>query len=148
MASNAKAIVDHLMQKDAFSQWLGIQVKEVSIGKAVLEMKVRQDMVNGLEVCHGGIGFSLADSALAFAANSHGCISLLVDASVSYPEKIRVGDILTAKAIEKSVSDKLGFYEVEIKNQKDVMVGLFKGTAYRTKKEHQVEHGKQQRLYY
>ena len=84
----AQKVVDKLMKQDAFSQWLGIKVIKIQPGKAVLQMKVRNDMLNGFDVCHGGVTFSLADSAFAFASNSHGRLSLAIEANISYSAKV------------------------------------------------------------
>ena len=134
MSNNAKAIVDRMMQTDAFSQWLGIEVVELETGYAKLQMTVRSEMVNGFNIIHGGVTFSLADSALAFAANSHGKMAVALDCSITYPSAVKKGDILTAAATEFSCTNKVGVYNVKITNQNKVEVALFKGTVYRTSK--------------
>lgn len=132
----AQNVVDKMMHQDAFSQWLGIKVIDIQPGKAVLQMKVRNDMLNGFNVCHGGITFSLADSAFAFASNSHGRLSLAMEANISYPAKIYEGDILTASAEELTRNDKTATYNIIILNDKKTIVGLFRGTVYRTNQHH------------
>ena len=119
---------------DAFSQWLGIERLEEAPGKSVLKMTVRPEMTNGFQIAHGGITYSLADSALAFASNSHGRRSVSVETSISHTEPVKAGDILTATAEEQSLSNKIGIYQVTITNQNKVTVALFKGTVYRTSK--------------
>lgn len=120
---------------DAFSKWLGIEVVEVKEGFCELNLVVREEMTNGIKIAHGGITYSLADSALAFASNSHGRKSVSVETSISHTKQCLVGDVITAKAIEKSISNKIAIYEITITNQKDETVALFKGTVYRTSKD-------------
>ena len=121
-----------MLEKDYFSQWLGIEVIETSEGKSILKIQVRKDMLNGFGIAHGGITYSLADSALAFASNSHGKKAVSIETSISHIKTVNENDVLIAKANLKSISNKIGVYEVEIKNQKDILVALFKGTVYRT----------------
>ena len=137
----AQKVVDKLMKQDAFSQWLGIKVIKIQPGKAVLQMKVRNDMLNGFDVCHGGVTFSLADSAFAFASNSHGRLSLAIEANISYSAKVYEGDILTASAEELTRNDKTAAYNIIIHNEQNEIVGLFRGTVYRTKKEYFPKNG-------
>lgn len=120
---------------DAFSKWLGIEVVEVKEGFCELNLVVREEMTNGFKIAHGGITYSLADSALAFASNSHGRKSVSVETSISHTKQCLVGDVITAKAIEKSISNKIAIYEITITNQKDETIALFKGTVYRTSKD-------------
>ena len=120
---------------DAFSKWLGIEVVEVKEGFCELNLVVREEMTNGFKIAHGGITYSLAGSALAFASNSHGRKSVSVETSISHTKQCLVGDVITAKAIEKSISNKIAIYEITITNQKDETIALFKGTVYRTSKD-------------
>ena len=129
-----KAVVDLMMKNDAFSRWLGIEVEKVELGYCRLKMTVREEMLNGFYIAHGGITYSLADSALAFAANSHGQKAVSVETSISHLLPVKVNDVLIAEVFEKSKTNKIGVYEVEIKNQEDNLVALFKGTVYRTSK--------------
>ena len=136
--SSANKIVHHMFESDAFSKWLGIEIIEVGEGFCELQMTVREEMTNGFKIAHGGITYSLADSALAFASNSHGIKSVSVETSISHTKQCFVGDVITAKAKEKSVSNKIAIYEITITNQKDEIVALFKGTVYRTSKNWEV----------
>ena len=131
----ANKIVNQMFESDAFSKWLGIEIIEVGEGFCELQMTVREEMTNGFKIAHGGITYSLADSALAFASNSHGRKSVSVETSISHTKQCFVGDVITAKAKEKSISNKITVYETAITNQKDETVALFKGTVYRTSKE-------------
>lgn len=132
---NPEEIVDLMMSEDAFSQWLGIEVLEISKGSSVLKMTVRKEMANGFGVAHGGITYSIADSALAFACNSHGVKSMSIETSISHTKPVKVGDTLIAKAIEKTKGNKIAVYDIPIENQNGELVALFKGTVYRSGKE-------------
>ena len=132
----AERVVQGMLARDAFSEWLGLEVMEVAPRRSVVQMQVRPEMVNGFGVSHGGIVYSLADSALAFASNTHGRVTVAVENSISYPVAVRVGDVVTATAEEESSSNRLGFYRVTVFNQKDELVAIFRGTVYRTEKEH------------
>jgi len=123
-----------MMTHDAFSKWLGIEVLEISEGKSVLRMKIRDEMTNGFGIAHGGIIFSLADSAVAFAANSYQIKSVTLEATISWPKTSRSGDLLTAKAINLSLGNKTAIFDVNINNQNDEIIGLFRATVYRTSK--------------
>lgn len=127
--------VQHMLDNDAFSKWLGIEVVDVDPGYCKLRMEVREEMTNGFHVAHGGIAFSLADSALAFAANSHGRIAMSVENSINYTDKIAAGDRLIAIAEELKVSNRIGHYRVSVMNQNSEYVAFFNGTVYRTMKE-------------
>ena len=128
-------VVGIMYDNDAFSQWLGIEVVEVKDGYCELKMTVRKEMLNGFQIAHGGIAYSLADSALAFASNSHGRKSLSVETSISHTVSVKEGDVLTAITEELSLSDKIGVYLITITNQDNQEVAYFKGTVYRTSKE-------------
>ena len=131
----ANKIVDKMINGDAFSQWLGIEVLEVAEGFCKLKMIVRDEMTNGFNIAHGGIAYSLADSALAFAANSDGIQSLSIDTSISHTKKVMNGDKLIAETEEVSKNEKNAVYNISITNQNNITVAHFKGTVYRTKKE-------------
>ena len=124
-----------MYDNDAFSQWLGIEVVKVKDGYCKLKMAVQKEMLNGFQIAHGGIAYSLADSALAFASNSHGRKSLSVETSISHTVSVKEGDVLTANTEELSLSDKIGVYHITITNQDNQEVAYFKGTVYRTTKE-------------
>ena len=133
--NQSEKIVDTMYQNDAFSQWLGIKIVEVKDGYCKLNMTVRKEMLNGFKIAHGGIAYSLADSALAFASNSHGRKSLSVETSISHTVSVKEGDSLIAVSNEISLSPKIGIYLISIKNQNEQEVALFKGTVYRTSKD-------------
>ncbi len=130
----AEKIVSKMISGDAFSQWLGIEVLKVSKSFCKLKMTVRDEMTNGFNIAHGGISYSLADSALAFAANSDGIQSLSIETTISHTKKVMSGDRLTAETKEISKSEKNAVYSISIINQDNIKVAHFKGTVYRTKK--------------
>lgn len=135
--SKATRITDRMMEKDLFSQWLGIERLGEAEGYCKLKMVIRAEMCNGFGIAHGGISYSFADSALAFASNSHGRQSVSIETSISHLQPLKPGDVLIATAQEKSRSNKIAVYEVRVEKD-DVLVALFKGTVYRKEKEWQV----------
>lgn len=132
----AERVVARMLATDALSRWLGLEVLEVAPRQSTCRMTVRPEMVNGFGVAHGGIVFSLADSAFAFACNTHGTVTVAVDNTITYPAAIHPGDVLTAVAAEEASSNRLGYYRVVVTNQAGAVVALFKGTAYRTSRPH------------
>lgn len=131
-----QAIVQKMMQDDAFSQWLGIEVLEIIPGSSKLQMVVRKEMTNGFGIAHGGITYSFADSALAFASNSYGNVAVSIETQISHIAPVSVDDVLLAVTKEVSKSAKLAVYEVAITNQSSKMVAHFKGTVFIKKDEH------------
>jgi acyl-CoA thioesterase len=132
MKSKASRIVDAMMENDHFSQWLGIVRLEEREGYCRLQMTVRPEMCNGFGIAHGGITYSLADSALAFASNSRGKHALSIETSISHIHPMQAEDGIIAIAEEKSCGNKIAIYEVRIvREEDDVLVALFKGTVYR-----------------
>mgnify|MGYP000968336981 FL=1 len=127
-------IVNKMFQNDEFSQWLGITIENVGEGTCTLSMEIRKEMTNGFGIAHGGITYSLADSALAFAANSHGRQSVSIDTSINHIETLKEGDKIVAIAKQDALKNKFGFYTIEIKKKKKT-VALFKGTVFRSDKE-------------
>lgn len=133
----AERIVASMVASDAFSRWLGIEVLEVAPRRSTCRLTVRHDMVNGVGVTHGGVAFSLADSAFAFACNTHGKVTVSIENSITYPAAIHEGDVLTAVAQEEASSGRLGYYRADVTNQRGEVVALFRGTAFRTQREHE-----------
>lgn len=127
-------VVAHMMQHDAFSQWLGIKIIEIKEGYAKIKMTIREEMVNGFLVVHGGIIFSLADSALAFACNNRNNLSLALECNISFLKQINIDDELTAEAKEIHNGKSTGVYSINVTNQNNHQVALFKGTCFRTGK--------------
>ena len=132
--SLATRVIDTMYNNDPFSKWLGINRLEEGAGFCALQLTISEDMLNGFAIAHGGISYSLADSALAFASNSYGIKAVSVETSISHTKPCVLGDVLTATAKEKHLSNKIGIYDVEVTNQNNVLIALFKGTVYRTGK--------------
>ena len=130
----ARDVVSHMMDNDYFSQWLGIEVLEIKEGYSRVKMTVRKEMVNGFGIVHGGVPFSLADSAFAFACNNRNILSVALDTSINFTKPVHVGDELTAEAKELHNGRSTGLYHITITNQENIMVALFKGTCFRTGK--------------
>lgn len=135
-AERARAVVDGMLAGDAFSRWLGVRLIALDDGSCSVGMTVREEMVNGFAVVHGGIAYSLADSAMAFACNGDGAVTVAVENGVSYPAPIHPGDELVATARRAAAGGRLGWYHVEVRNQHDSVVCLFRGTVYRTRQQH------------
>ena len=132
--TNAEKIVNFMFTNDAFSQWLGIERLRVAPGICDLRMTVRNEMLNGFAIAHGGISYSLADTALAFASNAHGLKCYSVETSISHVKPVVEGDVLTTVVEEKSLSRRIGVYHITVFNQNNEAVAFFKGTVHRSEK--------------
>ena len=131
----AGSVVSHMMENDYFSQWMEVKVIEVREGYSKIQMTIRKEMVNGFGIVHGGLPFSLADSAFAFACNNRNNLSVALDVTITFTKAVNVGDILTAEAKEFHNGRSTGVYLITVTNQKNEQVALFKGTCFRTGKE-------------
>lgn len=127
----AAKVVNQMMENDEFSRWLGVERLGEKAGFCQLRMTIRPEMCNGFGIAHGGITYSLADSALAFASNSHGRHAVSIETSISHIKALRPGDVITATAEEKTCSNKIGIYEVQVRKEDGELIALFKGTVYR-----------------
>lgn len=134
-----KEVLGIMLHNDYFSKWLGIEVKEIGLGFCTLQMTIKKEMLNGFHTVHGGIVFSMADSAFAFACNSHGSINVALECSISFTRPTFEGDQLTAIAVEVNKGKTTGIYDITIKNQSDKLVAKFKGVSYNTQQEHQLK---------
>jgi acyl-CoA thioesterase len=130
----ANEVVDHMMENDMFSKWLGISILEIKDGYSKIQMTVRPEMINGLGTVHGGIAFSFADSAFAFACNNRNILSVALDTSINFIKPIFVGDTLIGEAKEIHNGRSTGLYHITITNQNEHVVAIFKGTCFRTEK--------------
>ncbi len=130
----ANSVVSHMMENDFFSQWMGVEVLEVREGYSRIRMIIRKEMVNGFGIVHGGLPFSLADSAFAFACNNRNNLSVALDVTITFMKAVNVEDILTAEAKEIHNGRSTGVYLIHVTNQKKEQVALFKGTCFRTGK--------------
>lgn len=130
----ATKVVDKMIDQDLFSQWLGVKVLEIREGYSRIQMMVREEMVNGFGIVHGGITFSLADSAFAFACNNRNNLSVALDVTITFTKAVNVGDLLTAEAKEMHNGKNTGVYLITVTNQNHEQAALFKGTCFRTGK--------------
>jgi acyl-CoA thioesterase len=132
---NPTEIVTKMLDNDAMSQWLGIQLISVEKGNVTLQITVRKEMTNGFNIAHGGITYSISDSSLAFSANAHGIQAVSVETSISHLKPVYTGDILTTKVEEISMTKRIGVYTINVYNQNNALVSTLKGTMYRNGKE-------------
>jgi acyl-CoA thioesterase len=129
------SIFNRMMEFDAFSRWLGITLIEEGTGHCTIQMTVRAEMLNGFGVAHGGITFSLADSAFAFACNSQGRHAVSIHCSVEHVAPVFENDILTATATEEHLGNQISNYAIQVRKQDGTAVAFFRGVAYRKKQE-------------
>ena len=123
-----------MLSLDPFSTWLGIEILECEIGRCKVGLTIRKDMLNSMEKAHGGISYSLADTAFGFAANTHGKFAVSIETSINHIEALKEGDYITAESVIEKVKNKLGFNIIEVKRG-DELIALFKGVVYRTQKD-------------
>lgn len=136
----AQAIYESMMETDFYSQWLGIKPLLIEEGVCHLEMTVRKEMLNGFGILHGGVAYALADSAQAFAANGFGRIAPLINANMSYSKSAREGDVLRAEAKVIAIGNKKADVDVTLYcNEEEEPYYFFRGTAYRTSREHELK---------
>ena len=126
-----------MLSQDAYSTWLGIEILECEIGRCKVGMTVRKEMLNSMGKAHGGISYSLADTAFGFASNTHGKYAVSIETSINHIEALEEGDYITAESVIEKVKTKVGFNVVEVKRG-DELVALFKGVVYRTQKDWEV----------
>ncbi|MCF6294846.1 MAG: hotdog fold thioesterase [Flavobacteriaceae bacterium] len=131
---NPSAIPHKMLSLDAFSTWLGIEILECKIGHCKVGMTIRKEMLNSMNKAHGGISYSLADTAFGFAANTHGKYAVSIETSINHIEALNEGDYLVAESVIEKVNHKLGFNIIEVKRGEE-LVALFKGVVYRTNKD-------------
>lgn len=123
-----------MLSLDPFSQWLGIEILECEIGRCKVAMTIRKEMLNSMKKAHGGITYSLADTAFGFSANTNGRYAVSIDTSINHIEALEEGDYIVAEATLENLKNKVGFYIIEVKKG-ETLVALFKGVAFRTPKE-------------
>ena len=134
MSTPNEIVQTGMYENDAFSKWLGIELINISKGYAKIKMTVREEMTNGFKIAHGGITYSLADSAFAFASNSWGEQAVSIETSISHTKPVQIDDVLTAETSMKNKSKRLAIYNVTVTNQDEKVVALFKGTVFHTGK--------------
>ena len=123
-----------MLSEDPFSTWLGIEILECEIGRCKVGMRIRKEMLNSMGKAHGGISYSLADTAFGFTANTHGKYAVSIETSINHIEALEEDDYIVAEAVIEKIKNKLGFNIVEVKRG-DEMIALFKGVVYRTQKD-------------
>ena len=128
-AALAKAAAEVMWRDDNASKWLDMRVEEVRPGYARLSMTVTPNMVNGHDLCHGGLIFTLADSTFAFACNSHNQRAVAAGASIEFLAPAYLGDELTAEGVEQSLKGRTGVYDMKVTNQKNELIALFRGKS-------------------
>ena len=126
----ARAVANAMYARDHASQSLGMALLEARPGYARLAMRVQQSMLNGHQTCHGGFIFALADSAFAFACNSHNRVTVAAGAAIDFLAPGRLGDDLTATAEERTRSKRTGLYDVSVHNQKGECIAMFRGRSH------------------
>lgn len=124
-------LVHTMLERDKFSEWLGLKVLEIRPGYIKLQATIREEMMNGIGSLHGGITFAMADSAFAFTCNMYNNISVALDAHISFTKAGQAGDVFTIESEEINTTHRIGVYHVKVSNQRDELVALFKGTCYR-----------------
>jgi len=129
----ATACSDVMHANDDASKLLGIEIIESHPGQAKLQMTVRKEMTNGHDICHGGFIFTLADSAFAHACNSANRITVASGCNIEFLAPAKIDDVLTAIAVERSRSGRTGVYDVDVVNQNDELVAVFRGKSYQLK---------------
>lgn len=130
----AEQIVSMMYNNDRFSKWLGIERVLIKEGKCILKMKIREEMLNGFDIAHGGIVFSLADSCLAFSSNSYGRKSVSIEASNNWFIPLKENDEIVAESFLKSISNKQAVFDIDVKRDSE-LVASFRGVVYRTSKD-------------
>jgi acyl-CoA thioesterase len=131
----AQAAVNAMWSRDQAAQALGMEIRQVLAGSATLRMRVRKDMVNGHQICHGGLIFTLADTAFAYACNSYNQNTVASACHIDFLAPGREGDVLEAVAIERSSAGRTGVYDVEVRVVDGHAVALFRGKSHRIKGE-------------
>jgi acyl-CoA thioesterase len=133
-SKSPREVLEIMLRRDRFSAWLGLVIDEIGLGYCKLHYRVTDVMLNGFEMVHGGVLFSASDSALAFACNSHGDITVALDVNISFTRPAKSGETLTVEAQEAHLGNRIGIYDIRTTNEAGELVALFKGTAYRTGK--------------
>jgi acyl-CoA thioesterase len=129
----AERVRDAMWASDRASKSLGMHIVEVGPGTALMTMTVREDMLNGLDVCHGGLIATLADSAFAFACNAYNVATVASGFDVNLLAPARLGDVLSARASEVSRSGRTGVYDIEVHNQQGQRIAVFRGRSHSMK---------------
>ncbi|OBW42835.1 Acyl-coenzyme A thioesterase PaaI [Chryseobacterium sp. MOF25P] len=128
---NPRQVVDYMMEKDYFSQFLGIKIIDIKENYALIEMQITKQMLNGLGTVHGGVTFAFADSAFAFSSNNDGNAAVALSVTINFTKAGREGDIFRAESILVNNTRKTAIYDISITNQNKELVAKFVGTVYK-----------------
>ena len=132
----AKACANEMWKNDNASRGLGMEIVEISAGRAVIEMTVREDMTNGHNICHGGYIFLLADSAFAFACNGYNQVTVAQHCSIDFLKPAMSGDVLITQAKERQKSGRSGIYDISVKQENGDVIAEFRGNSRTIKGQH------------
>ncbi|MBK9732705.1 MAG: hotdog fold thioesterase [Chitinophagaceae bacterium] len=132
----ASRVVNKMLEQDTYGKWLNPSIEKISAGYCLMKMKVRQEFLNGVGTVHGGIVFGIADTAFAYASNSHNRIAVALDVSISYPNAGQLHDEFTIEAKEVYLGGRTAIYQVMVTNQSNQLIGIFNGTVFRTQKKY------------
>lgn len=132
--NKATKVFNAMIEHDYCSQWLGIKAVSLEEGHCIIKMTVQRDMLNGFGILHGGIAFTFADSAFAFASNSYGRLAVSINGSMSYAKSAKEGEVIFAEARALHVGNKTADFTVDIYNEQKEKLYFFRGTVYRTSK--------------
>lgn len=135
-SSIARQVVDKMLEQDTYGKWLNPIIEKIAAGYCLMKMPVRPEFLNGVGTVHGGIVFGIADTAFAYASNSHNRIAVALDVSISYPNAGQVNDVFTIEAKEIYLGGRTAIYQVTVINQQQLLIGLFQGTVFRTNKKY------------
>ena len=125
---------NYILSQDFFSQWMGVKLIEIRENYCLIEMPIRQEMINGLKTVHGGVTFSFAESALAFSSNNTGNVAVALNCMINFTKAVKMGDTLIAESILMADTRKTAVYDIAITNQHKIMVASFRGTVYKLDK--------------
>ncbi len=134
--SLARQVVDKMLEQDTYGRWLNPTIEKVTSGYCLMTLLVRPEFLNGVGTVHGGIVFGIADTAFAYASNSHNRIAVALDVTISYPNAGQVNDVFTIEAKEIYLGGRTAIYQVTVINQQQLLIGLFQGTVFRTHKKY------------
>lgn len=135
-SSIARQVVDKMLEQDTYGKWLNPIIEKIAAGYCLMKMPVRPEFLNGVGTVHGGIVFGIADTAFAYASNSHNRIAVALDVTISYPNAGQLNDVFTIEAKEIYLGGRTAIYQVTVINQQQLLIGLFQGTVFRTNKKY------------
>jgi acyl-CoA thioesterase len=132
----ARLVIDKMLEQDTYGKWLNPTIEKIEAGYCQMKMTVRPEFLNGVGTVHGGIVFGIADTAFAYASNSHNRIAVALDVTIAYPNAGQVNDVFTIEAKEIYLGGRTAIYQVTVINQHQLLIGLFQGTVFRTHKKY------------